>query len=198
MPNLLSQAYQKPRETYNQPRLTSYAGYPVFSAQDLGLMDYFKNEGSVSGGMVWGGNKMPKGVQGSGSGMPVGIVPNPYLFKNNPTGYNGLVKLEASRIWMSENNYDPEFKITPEMQKWREDQFKGVEAGKYYLNDDRLFKETLVSRVLAGDEGVPQNIITKDLERSAGKVWKSLEQKDKASKPTITQSIMSAMGMKKK
>lgn len=193
MPDLLSQAYQKPRETYNQPRLTSYAGYPVVSAQSLGLMDYFKNAGGNVGGMAWGGKYNPPG---QGQGQPSSIVPNPYYYKNNPQGYNALVKLEASRHWMNENDYDPEFKITPAMQKWREEQFKGMEAGKAYLNNDKAFRQTIVSRIIGGDSNIPN--VGKEVIKQADKIQLELEEIDKNSKPTITQSIMSAMGMKKK
>jgi hypothetical protein len=195
MPGLLSQAYQKPRETYNQPRLTSYAGYPVVSAQSIpGLTDYFKGEGNIVAGMAWGGKYNDPG-QGGGS-SPASVVVNPYKFKNDPQGYNALVRLESARHWMDENQYNPEFKITPEMQKWRENTFTGIEAGKYYLNDDKLFKQTLISRIIAGDQDIPN--ISKEVGKEARSVQQSLEKQDKASKPTITQSIMSAMGMKKK
>jgi hypothetical protein len=193
MPNLLSQAYQKPRETYNQPRLTSYAGYPVVSAQSLGLMDYFKGAGENVGGMAWGGKYNPPG---QGQGQPSSIVPNPYYYKNNPQGQNALVKLEASRHWMDENEYDPKFKITPAMQEWREKQFKGIEAGQAYLNDDKAFRQTIISRIIGGDSNIPK--VGQDVIKQANNIESKLEAIDKASKPTITQSIMSAMGMKKK
>jgi hypothetical protein len=193
MPGLLSQTYQKPRETYNQPRLTSYAGYPVVSAQSLGLMDYFKGVGENVGGMAWGGKYNPPG---QGQGQPSSIVPNPYYYKNNPQGYNALVKLEASRHWMNENDYDPKFKITPAMQKWREEQFKGMEAGQAYLNNDKAFRQTIVSRIIGGDSNIPN--VGKEVIKQADEIQSKLEKIDKNSKPTITQSIMSAMGMKKK
>lgn len=203
MPNLplLSGAYGKQRETYNEPRLTSYAGYPVVSAKSLGLENYFGADGSNVAGMAWGGAYNPAGQggpqQAGGDYARPSIVPNPNYFKNNPQAYNALVKLEASRHWMNENQYAPKFKITPQMQKWREEQFsKAGPAGDAYLNNDQAFKQTIISRVIAGDPNTPD--LPSSVLNEAKTITKRLEDVDKSSKPTITQSIMSAMGMKKK
>ncbi len=107
-----------------------------------------------------------------------------------------MVKLEASRHWMNENDYDPKFKITPAMQKWREEQFKGMEAGQAYLNNDKAFRQTIVSRIIGGDSNIPN--VGKEVIKQADEIQSKLEKIDKDSQPTITQSIMSAMGMKKK
>jgi hypothetical protein len=156
-------------------------------------MDYFKGAGENVGGMAWGGKY---NTPGQGQGQPSSIVPNPYYYKNNPQGQNALVKLEASRHWMNENEYDPKFKITPAMQEWREKQFKGIEAGQAYLNDDKAFRQTIISRIIGGDSNIPK--VGQDVIKQANNIESKLEAIDKASKPTITQSIMSAMGMKKK
>jgi len=203
MPNLplLSSAYAKPRETYNEPRLTSYAGYPVVSAKSLGLENYFNTEGRNVAGMAWGGAYNPAGMGGpeqtGGDYARPSIVSNPNYFKNNPQAYNALVKLEASRHWMNENQYTPKFKITPEMQKWRKEQFANAgPAGDAYLNNDQAFKQTIVSRVIAGDPNIPK--LPESVYGEVNEITKKLEEMDKKSKPTITQSIMSVMGMKKK
>jgi len=103
MPNLplLSGAYRKPQDKYNIPLLTSYAGYPVVSAKSLGLEDYFNKDGKEVGGMAWGGSKNPPG---QGQGEPSVIVPNQNYYKNNPAAHNSLVKIEAARHWMDEND----------------------------------------------------------------------------------------------
>jgi len=194
MDNTLIGQYLNPKTkaNYNIPLLKSYAGYPVVSAQELGLMDYFKNDGVNVGGMAWGGKTNPPG---QGGGEAPSIVPNPYMFKNNAIGQNALVKLEASRHWMYENNYTPEFKITPEMQKWREEQFKDIgPAGEGYLKNDNLLKQTIISRIIGGDENVP--LISNDVKKEAFAIRNKLEELDKKSKPTISDNVMSAIKLK--
>lgn len=196
---LLSSAYGRQRETYNVPRLVSYAGYPVVSAKSLGLESYFNADGKNVAGMAWGGRTNPPGQGGpqqvGGAYESPSIVPNQNYFKDDPRAYNALVKLEASRHWMGENNYSPKFKITPEMQKWREEQFsKTGPAGKAYLNDDLAFKQTIISRVIGGDGNIPK--LPEAVYNEAKTITNKLEEVDKKSKPTVSQSIMSAMGMK--
>lgn len=198
---LLSSAYGKPQANYNKPLLTSYAGYPVVSAKSLGLEDYFNTGGKQVAGMAWGGRTNPPGQggpqQAGGPYEPTTIVPNQNYFKNDPYGYNALVKLEASRHWMGENDYSPKFKITPEMQKWREENFADAgPAGEAYLKDDNAFRQTVISRKIGGDRNLPP--LTSDALKETDIVNKELNKANEASKPTITQSIMSAMGMKQK
>jgi len=194
MPNLplLSGAYRKPQDKYNIPLLTSYAGYPVVSAKSLGLEDYFNKDGKEVGGMAWGGSKSPPG---QGGGESSSIVPNPNYYKNNPAAYNALVKLEASRHWMNENDYNPKFKITPQMQQWRKKTFENVgPAGEGYRTNDNAFRQTIISRVIGGDDNVPE--IPDEAFKEIKLVKEKLEKVDKDSKPTLSQMVMSAMKMK--
>lgn len=191
---LLSSAYKDKSKTYNIPLLQSYAGYPVVSAKSLGLEDYFAKEGKGVGGMAWGGKT---NVEGQGGGSPSSIVPNPYYYKNNPSGQNALVVLEASRHWMDENDYKPSFKITEEMQKWRAKNFNNAgPAGESYRTNDDAFRKTIISRFVGGDSNVPP--ITSELKKDVVNVQQKLENADAKLKPTISQSIMSMMGMKNK
>ena len=181
--------------------LASYAGYPVVSAKSLGLEDYFNANGKQVAGMAWGGKTNPPGQGGpqkvGGAYEQTSIVPNQNYFKNDPSAYNALVKLEASRHWMGENDYSPKFKITPEMQKWRKENFASIgPSGEAYLNDDNAFRQTVISRQIGGDSNIPP--LTNDALREVGIVKQELNKAEEASKPTITQSIMSAMGMKRK
>ena len=181
--------------------LASYAGYPVVSAKSLGLEDYFNANGKQVAGMAWGGKTNPPGQGGpqkvGGAYEQTSIVPNQNYFKNDPSAYNALVKLEASRHWMGENDYSPKFKITPEMQKWRKENFANIgPAGEAYLNDDNAFRQTVISRQIGGDSNIPP--LTNDALKEVGIVKQELNKAEEASKPTITQSIMSAMGMKRK
>jgi hypothetical protein len=198
---LLSSAYKKSPEKYTEPLLASYAGYPVVSAKSLGLEDYFNANGKQVAGMAWGGKTNPPGQGGpqkvGGAYEQTSIVPNQNYFKNDPSAYNALVKLEASRHWMGENDYSPKFKITPEMQKWRKENFANIgPAGEAYLNDDNAFRQTVISRQIGGDSNIPP--LTNDALKEVGIVKQELNKAEEASKPTITQSIMSAMGMKRK
>jgi hypothetical protein len=144
--------------------------------------------------MAWGGSKNPAG-QGGGE-APV-IVPNQNYFRGNPTGYNALVKLEASRHWMSENNYSPKFKITPEMQAWRKKTFANIgPAAEAYLNDDDAFRQTLISREIGGDSNIPK--LTDEALNEIKVVNERLRKAEKDAQPTLSNLIMSAIGMKNK
>jgi len=190
---ILSEAYNKKKpQNYNQSLLTSYAGYPVINAKQLGLTNYFAGEGKNVGGMAWGGKTNPPG---QGGGEPSLIVPNPYYYKNNPDGYNALVKLEASRHWMDENDYKPSFGITKEMQKWRDKNFKDAgPAGEAYRTNDDAFRKTIISRFVGGDNNVPP--VTGELRREVQAVTKKLEDADAKLKPTIVDNLLSSIGLK--
>jgi hypothetical protein len=98
---------------------------------------------------------------------------------------------------MGENDYSPKFKITPEMQEWRKKNFANIgPAGESYLNDDNAFRQTIISRRIGGDRNIPQ--LSSDALKEVSVVQSNLNKAEQASKPTITQSIMSAMGMKNK
>jgi hypothetical protein len=191
---LLSHANKKTQQTYNVPLLTSYAGYPVIPAKSMGLEDYYNKDGKQVAGMAWGGSE---NSPGQGGGEPSVIIPNQNYFRNDPTGYNALVKLEASRHWMGENDYSPKFKRTPEMQEWRKKNFANIgPVGEGYLNDDNAFRQTVISRKIGGDPNIPP--LNSDALKEVSVVQSNLNKDEEASKPTITQSIMSAMGMKRK
>lgn len=182
---LMSGAYKKPQQNYNEPMLTSYAGYPVVSAKSLGLEEYFNTGGKQVAGMAWGGKTNPPGQGGPQKpGDPyedVSIVPNQNYFKNDPSAYNALVKLEASRHWMGENDYIPKFEITPEMQEWRKKNFANVgPAGEAYLNDDNAFRQTVISRQIGGDRNVPP--LTSKALKEVGYVDKKLKDLNNAVK----------------
>ena len=177
---------------YNIPLLKSYGGYPVVSAKSFGLEDYYNKEGKEVAGMAWGGAKNPPG-QGKGE-APV-IIPNQNYFKGDPRGYNALVKLEASRHWMDENDYNPKFKITPEIQKWREKNFKNAgPAGMAYLNDDNALRQTIISRVIGGDENIPT--LTGEARNEAKIVEEKLMDQEKISKPSISDMVSDAIKIK--
>jgi hypothetical protein len=185
MPGLFLQAVEsriakKPQNTPQKDRLTSYAGYPVVSAKSLGLEDYFNKTGKEVAGMAWGGKKNPP-EQGGGS--PSVIVPNQNYFKDDPVGYNALVRLEASRHWMNENNYNPKFKITPEMQAWRKEMFSNIgPAGEAYLNDDNAFRQTIISREVGGDANLPK--LSEEALKEIKFVSKSLDKANQSSSQT--------------
>ena len=66
----------------------------------------------------------------------------------DPAKREALYVLEAARHKMSEVPVS-NFPITPKLQKWRELTFK---KGEPYFDDDKLFRETVVSRALVGDD----------------------------------------------
>lgn len=122
---------------------TAY-GYPVKSAKELGLDDFFKKNPQVAG-MAWGG-----GENGSDPNEPRSVVHNPYnKIMSDPTKRDALYKVEASRHMMAQEPV-PKFAISPKLQQWRERTF---EKGDPYRDDDAMFRETVVSRALVGDTG---------------------------------------------
>lgn len=72
------------------------------------------------------------------------IVLNPYsgLSDENKAA---VAKNEAIRLFMRQNNVDPQFKVTPEQMK----SFAGTEYGK--KGNEGFMRQTLVSRILTGD-----------------------------------------------
>ncbi len=176
-------------DLYGVKPLTSYGGYPVISAKSMQLEDFYNKDGKEVAGMAWGGTKNPIG---QGRGEKPSIIPNQNYFKGDPRGYNALVKLEASRHWMSENDYNPKFNITPQMQKWREKNFKNAgSAGEAYLNDDNAFRQTVISRFIGGDPNVPD--FTDELKNEIKKVETKLVDQENKSKPNTSEMIMNAV-----
>jgi len=80
---------------------------------------------------------------------------HPYFNPDDPSHQERieiLARLEASRHVMHETNFKSNFEISPELQKLREKVFSGHEQGKYYLNNDDTFRQTIISRMVAGDK----------------------------------------------
>ena len=72
------------------------------------------------------------------------IVLNPYSGISDEQKA-AVAKNEAIRLFMRENNVDPQFKVTPEQMK----SFAGTEYGK--KGNEGFMRQTLVSRILTGD-----------------------------------------------
>ena len=72
------------------------------------------------------------------------IVLNPYS-SNSPEEQMAVAKNEAMRLWMRENNVQPDFEVTPE----QEQQFAGTEYGK--PESAIPLRQTLLARMLSGD-----------------------------------------------
>ena len=122
---------------------TAY-GFPIRSAKELGLEDYFRKNKNVSG-MAWGG-----GLNGSGQDEERSVVINPFApAMMSSLNREALLKVEAARHLMRDNPI-PAFPISPEQQAWRE---KSFTSDMPYRTDDNAFRETLISRHLVGDEG---------------------------------------------
>lgn len=123
------------------PLGTSF-GYPVATADELGLTDYFRKNPKVAG-MAWGG-----GLNGSSKDEPRVIVANPFNAQiAKPEKMQGLIKIEAALHLMDEAGYTPEFDLSKEQQEWRKN------LGKY-ATDDFAAKKSVVAR-LVGNDDVP-------------------------------------------
>lgn len=112
-------------------------GYPVATADELGLTDYFRKNPKLAG-MAWGG-----GMNGSPKDQPRVLVANPFNPEiAKPEKMQGLLKIEAARHLMDETGYTPEFDLSKEQQEWRKT------LGKY-ADDDLAAKQSVVSRIVA-------------------------------------------------
>jgi hypothetical protein len=130
-------------------------GYPILSHSNMHVdseyVDTFLKNNKIVAGMALGQ------LDGEEDEMRT-IVLNPYHSHYNPdpnsSWYNALVKTEATRHLMHEMDYTPKFKITPELQALREKHFSNEDASRYYLNDDNLFRQTLISRMISGEASI--------------------------------------------
>lgn len=85
--------------------------------------------------------------------------------KATPHQKQGLYYLEASRHHMKTDNTWMDVEFTPEQEKY----FKSM-GDKYYSKLGDSTKQTLVSRMIAGDE-IPNAPYTQEQEKIADKVW---------------------------
>lgn len=145
------------------PEPKAVYGYKVVSAEEAGLTDWFKQNKHVAG-MAMGG-----GLNGTPKDAPRTVVANPFNKGMKDAGNRAaLYTLEAARHVMDEQKYVPQFKLTPEIQKWRSAKFP---KDSPYRTDDRAFRETVLSRMLVGDDA-PEN---EEIKRETEAVKKLME-----------------------
>jgi hypothetical protein len=145
------------------PAETAY-GFPVLQDIPAELDKYFRANRHVAG-MVWG-----RGANESPSDEPYSIAINPYSsLMKDPAKRDGVLLIEAARIHMRDDPV-PAFEITPAMQAWREKTFKKNEP---YYTDDKAFRETLVSRVIAND--LDPDLVTPEVQQAADKYWQKTQ-----------------------
>ena len=113
------------------------------------------------------------------------IVLNPYSSLKEQEKMQ-VAKNEAIRLWIRDNKPELPFEVTKEQSK----AFSKTEYG----SNPQALKETIVARILTGDPS--SRAATPEQQSFANKLMGKITQSTQ--KPTITQSIMSAMGMKKK
>jgi len=112
------------------------------------------------------------------------IVLNPYseLSQNEKMA---VAKNEAARLWIRDNKPKIDININ--------DAQKQFFAGTEYAQNPQAMKETILARIISGD---PSAKADKSQIQAANELLSQIEKS--TAKPTITQSIMSAMGMKRK
>ena len=96
-----------------------------------------------------------------------------------------VAKNEAIRLWMRDNKTKIPFDVT-------KDQSKAFSKTEYGSNPQAL-KETIVARILTGDKSA---IATPEQQSFANNIMEKITQS--IQKPTISQSIMTAINMKQK
>ena len=96
---------------------------------------FFQNNPEVAG---WAGD-------GTGTGPDRSIVINPSS-PLSPDAKRRVAELEATRLHMQDTGYAPEFAISPQQQQY----FNSLK-NKAYANDPAAARQTIISRILAGD-----------------------------------------------
>ena len=112
------------------------------------------------------------------------IILNPYSSLSD-TEKMAVAKNEAARLWIRDNKPKINININDAQKKF----FAGTE----YAQNPQAMKETIMARIISGD---PSAKADKAQTQAANQLLSQIEKS--TAKPTITQSIMSAMGMKKK
>ena len=70
------------------------------------------------------------------------IIVNP--FSNlSAAEKNAVVRNESARLWMRQNNFSPDFELTPQQARFFE--------GSPYANNAVAAKQTIIARILSGD-----------------------------------------------
>ena len=105
-----------------QPK-DSYYGYPVRSPYQ-GESEYFRANPTVSGMATEDGK----------------IIFNPH---SEGVNRDAVGRNEAVRLWLRQNNVDPEFSVTREQAE----RFRGTP----YENNPRGLKSTILGRIISGD-----------------------------------------------
>jgi hypothetical protein len=143
-------------------------GYTVEDSITAGWDDWMKKNPNVTGMAVGGPSKL------NGDERPDrAIVVNPYSeHMVDPVKREALIKLEAARHLMDEQEYRPDFPITPSMQAWRKANF--VVGKDPYATDDQAFRETMISRHLVGD--LPDHVVSPEIQKET-RYWNMLLRK---------------------
>lgn len=124
------QAQIKIAQMQGQEPSSSYYGYPVRPPY-AGEVEHFKNNPNVAGMMAQQGNEIT-------------FNPNPMPGVN----LDAVGKNEAARLWMRENNFAPQFQVNPQQSA----QFNGTP----YQNNPDAMRQTLLARILSGDQSAGQ------------------------------------------
>lgn len=116
--------------------------YQIVSAEDEGLLEYFKQHPNVAGMAIGEGLN---GIEGQRR-----IVHNPYstaISNPNDPRWEALDRVESIRHYMDETNYAPTFKFSPEQIRYRQTELKGTP----YETNDRAWRQSIISRIAVGD-----------------------------------------------
>jgi hypothetical protein len=158
---------------------------PVVSP-DAESLKYFKDNPNVTG-WAYGA-----GMNDSDPKSPRVVMLNPYS-KIEKKNQQYVIDNERLRHFMDEKKYNPSFKPTQEQLSF----FKGAEYGK--PENEKFLKQTLIARIITGDESAGN--FTDEQSKEANKIV-SQYKKERGNlsfmkEPTIAESIMSAIKLKK-
>lgn len=138
----MSYYISKKKRAFNFYKSDNGGRYPIVSAKDEGLEEWFKQHPDVTGMAIGAGLN---GIDG-----PRRIVRNPYsniITDPDDPRWESLDKIEAIRHYMDETKYVPKFQLSPQQQKYRKTVLKGLP----YETDDNAFKQSIISRIAVND-----------------------------------------------
>ena len=152
--------------------------YPVVDP-DPDTLEYFKNNTQVRGMAVGGG------MSASAPDSPRVVMVNPYA-KLPPESEKYLIDNERIRHFIDEKKYDFTSKPTAQQVAF----FKGEEYGK--PEHEKYLKQTLVARVITGDESAGD--FTPEQLEEASKVFRDYQKAGRSlsfiKKPNLVDTVM--------
>jgi len=153
-PNFLSKySISLPQPTVAFPPLKPFPQFSQMRTPDIGETGFFNRNLNVAG-MATPDNKV--------------IFSPTFQQTASPLQKKGLYFIESARNHMKQDDSWKKIEFTPEQEKW----FKSL-GDEYYSKMGDYTKQTLVSRILGGDE-IPDAPFTPEQYKIADSIWNNM------------------------